>query len=114
MPPTRASKTISPPCCGAAPPNRQAVTPTSAEDQKVVLNRRQAIAIDLLRLYKVIISPLFTGSCRFVPSCSDYARDAIVEHGLSKGLWLAVRRLSRCHPFGSSGLDLVPRRAPRV
>jgi len=90
------------------------VTPTSAEDQKVVLNRRQAVAIDLLRLYKILISPLFTGSCRFVPSCSDYARDAIVEHGLSKGLWLAVRRLSRCHPFGSSGLDLVPRRAPRV
>jgi putative membrane protein insertion efficiency factor len=46
-----------------------------------------------------------------VPSCSDYARDAIIEHGLLKGSWLAARRLSRCHPLGSSGLDPVPRRA---
>lgn len=74
----------------------------------------QWLALSLLRGYKVLLSPLFAGSCRFVPSCSDYARDAIVEHGVVKGTWLAVRRLSRCHPLGSSGLDTVPRRAPRV
>jgi putative membrane protein insertion efficiency factor len=78
------------------------------------LSRPQAAAIGLLRLYKLLVSPLFTGSCRFVPSCSDYAREAIVEHGVMRGIWLAVRRLSRCHPLGSSGLDLVPPRAPRL
>jgi hypothetical protein len=74
----------------------------------------QSVALAALRCYKILFSPLFAGSCRFVPSCSDYARDAIVEHGLVKGTWLALRRLSRCHPLGSSGLDPVPRRAPRV
>ena len=74
----------------------------------------QSLALAALRCYKILISPLFAGSCRFVPSCSDYARDAILEHGLTKGTWLAVRRLSRCHPLGSSGLDPVPRRTPRV
>jgi putative membrane protein insertion efficiency factor len=78
------------------------------------LSRPQAAAIGLLRLYKLLVSPLFTGSCRFVPSCSDYAREAIVEHGVMRGIWLATRRLSRCHPLGSSGLDLVPPRAPRL
>ena len=73
----------------------------------------QRLALALLRLYKLSISPLFAGSCRFVPSCSDYARDAILEHGAARGCWLALRRLSRCHPLGSSGLDPVPRRVPR-
>ena len=73
----------------------------------------QQLALALLRLYKVLISPLFAGSCRFVPSCSDYARDAILEHGAAHGIWLALRRLIRCHPLGSSGLDPVPRRVPR-
>jgi uncharacterized protein len=70
----------------------------------------QGAAVGLIRLYKILLSPLFAGSCRFVPSCSDYARDAILEHGVMKGTWLAVRRLGRCHPFGSSGFDPVPRR----
>jgi len=74
----------------------------------------QSLALAVLRLYKILISPFFAGSCRFVPSCSDYARDAVVEHGVLQGSWLAFRRLSRCHPLGSSGLDPVPRRVPRV
>ena len=67
-------------------------------------------AVGLIRLYKILLSPLFAGSCRFVPSCSDYAREAILEHGVMTGTWLAVIRLGRCHPFGSSGFDPVPRR----
>ena len=70
----------------------------------------QRAAVGLLRLYKILLSPLFAGSCRFVPSCSDYAREAIVEYGVIRGTWLAARRLGRCHPFGSSGFDPVPRR----
>ena len=74
----------------------------------------QHLALGLLTLYKIILSPLFTGSCRFLPSCSEYAREAVIRYGAVRGSWLALRRLSRCHPFGSSGLDPVPDRTPRV
>ena len=77
------------------------------------LNPAQRLALALLTLYKMLLSPLFTGSCRFVPSCSDYAREAVMVHGTLTGVWLAARRLSRCHPLGSSGLDPVPTPAPR-
>jgi putative membrane protein insertion efficiency factor len=63
-----------------------------------------------LRVYKVVLSPLYPGACRFLPSCSDYAAIAIREHGALKGAWLAARRLSRCHPYGGSGVDAVPPR----
>jgi hypothetical protein len=78
-----------------------------------VSTHAQRAAVGLLRLYKILLSPLFAGSCRFVPSCSDYARDAILEFGVIKGAWLAARRLGRCHPLGSSGFDPVPRK-PRI
>jgi putative membrane protein insertion efficiency factor len=68
----------------------------------------QRALLVLLTLYKGLVSPLFAGSCRFVPSCSEYARLAIVEHGAVRGLWLAARRLGRCHPAGGYGLDPVP------
>ncbi|MFN7982010.1 MAG: membrane protein insertion efficiency factor YidD [Vicinamibacterales bacterium] len=68
------------------------------------------IALVLLRLYKLLISPLFTGACRYVPSCSDYAAEAIRTHGLGRGIWLAAKRLSRCHPFCAGGYDPVPPR----
>ena len=77
-------------------------------------SRWQSAALAVLWLYKLILSQLFAGSCRFTPSCSGYAREAILEHGVGKGAWLAARRLARCHPLGSSGFDPVPRRAPRV
>ncbi len=66
------------------------------------------VAIGLVRGYQVTLSPLFTGSCRFDPSCSRYAMAALEQHGLVKGAWLAIRRLARCHPLGGSGLDPVP------
>ncbi len=68
-----------------------------------------AIALGLLRAYKIFLSPLFTGSCRFYPSCADYMSEAIQVHGTAKGIWLGTRRLTRCHPLGSHGVDPVPR-----
>jgi putative membrane protein insertion efficiency factor len=68
------------------------------------------LVLAMLRAYKLLLSPLFTGSCRFSPSCSDYMAEAVRTHGLAAGLWLGVRRLARCHPFGGHGLDPVPPR----
>ncbi len=62
----------------------------------------------LLRFYKVAVSPLLGNRCRFYPSCSDYAREAIQYHGAARGTYLAVRRVCRCHPFSAGGIDLVP------
>lgn len=58
--------------------------------------------------YQRYISPLTPPSCRFTPTCSAYALEAIRKHGPLKGLWLAVRRILRCHPFGGHGYDPVP------
>ena len=66
------------------------------------------VAMALVRAYQLTLSPLFAGNCRYEPSCSRYAMTALEQHGLSKGAWLAIRRLARCHPFGGSGLDPVP------
>lgn len=63
--------------------------------------------------YRVLLSPLFTGSCRFVPSCSAYAREAVARHGALQGSWLAAWRLARCHPLCRGGLDQVPGRKTR-
>jgi hypothetical protein len=65
------------------------------------------VLILLIRLYKYIVSPLIPSSCRFSPSCSVYAIDAVEKYGCLKGSYLAVRRISRCHPFHQGGYDLV-------
>ena len=62
----------------------------------------------LVRAYQVVLSPLFSGCCRFEPSCSNYMIEALRTHGVAKGLYLGVRRLLRCHPFGKGGYDPVP------
>ena len=64
----------------------------------------------LVRAYQVTLSPLFSGCCRFEPSCSNYMIEALQTHGVAKGLYLGVLRLLRCHPFGKSGYDPVPPR----
>ena len=64
----------------------------------------------LIRGYKVLISPLFAGSCRFVPSCSEYTAEAIRRYGLARGSWMGIRRLARCHPLCEAGYDPVPDR----
>ena len=65
-------------------------------------------SLGLIGLYRVAFSPLFAGACRFQPSCSRYAEEAIRLHGPGRGIALTTRRLLRCHPFGGSGVDAVP------
>lgn len=62
----------------------------------------------LIDCYRFAISPLLGHHCRFFPSCSCYARDALQVHGLKSGLWLAMRRVLRCHPWHEGGVDPVP------
>jgi putative membrane protein insertion efficiency factor len=68
------------------------------------------IAAFLITLYQRLVSPLFPPSCRFVPTCSQYAREAILKHGLVRGSYLAARRILRCHPLNPGGYDPVPER----
>lgn len=68
----------------------------------------RAALIAPIRLYQWTISPLLGVSCRYAPSCSAYAIEAIAAHGAARGGWLALRRLMRCHPWGGSGYDPVP------
>lgn len=67
-----------------------------------------SILIALLRVYKAIVSPLLPPACRFYPSCSTYAVDAIARFGALRGSAMAVRRLARCHPWHPGGVDFVP------
>ena len=69
------------------------------------------LLIGLLKAYRALISPLYGQVCRYHPSCSAYALGAVTEHGSVRGSWLAVRRLSRCHPWAAGGYDPVPPRA---
>ncbi len=68
----------------------------------------QGASIGLIRLYQWFVSPLLAPSCRFAPSCSEYAAEAVTRHGVMLGCWLALGRLLRCHPWGGSGYDPVP------
>lgn len=61
-----------------------------------------------IHLYRVLISPLLGANCRFTPSCSQYALAAIHQQGVARGLWLSLKRLSRCHPGSMGGYDPVP------
>lgn len=65
--------------------------------------------VALLEVYRSFISPLFPPRCRFLPSCSTYALEAIVEYGPVRGVWLGIRRIMKCHPFHPGGFDPVPR-----
>ncbi len=62
----------------------------------------------LIKFYQMCISPFTPSACRFTPTCSQYALEALRKHGLFKGSWLALRRILRCHPWGGSGYDPVP------
>lgn len=70
-----------------------------------------AVLRGLIRAYQLVVSPLLPRSCRYLPTCSDYAAEAIQTHGAPYGAWLALRRLLRCHPWGGGGWDPVPGRA---
>ncbi len=64
--------------------------------------------IALVRFYKYAISPMLGSRCRFYPSCSEYALEALQRHGAARGSWLALKRVSRCHPWHPGGFDPVP------
>jgi putative membrane protein insertion efficiency factor len=73
-----------------------------------IWNLPRNILILLLLAYRKVISPLYGQVCRFFPSCSAYALEAVTVHGAVKGSWLAARRLARCHPWNAGGVDHVP------
>ena len=68
------------------------------------------LAAFLVTLYQRLLSPLFPPSCRFVPTCSQYAKEALLRHGILRGSYLAARRILRCHPLNPGGYDPVPER----
>ena len=91
------------------PPSSRADTAIHREANRAV-RPGSGVLLGLLRAYKLLVSPLFAGSCRFHPSCADYTAEAIRVHGSWRGTWLGIRRLARCHPLGGYGYDPVPHR----
>lgn len=85
----------------------------SSDSEKVMKSIRQIIVqpiLGLIWLYQKSLSPFMAVNCRFEPTCSAYAEEALSEYGGFKGGWLALRRIARCHPWGGTGYDPVPRR----
>jgi putative membrane protein insertion efficiency factor len=89
---------------------RTAVTSTAQEEPRERPSAAAQVLLLLLAGYRRFVSPLLGPRCRFYPSCSAYALEAVQVHGALRGSWLAARRLSRCHPFHAGGLDPVPGR----
>jgi len=81
-----------------------ATSPATLDDPSIGVR----VALAVLRAYKLLLSPAFTGCCRFEPSCSAYMAEAVTRLGVLKGVLLGLRRLSRCHPLGHHGYDPVP------
>ena len=67
----------------------------------------QVVMVTMLRGYKLFLSPLLPSACRFYPTCSEYMIEAVRKYGTARGVWLGLRRLSRCHPFHEGGFDPV-------
>lgn len=98
--------------CSVRPLSPGSSSPHASGRARALLRRASRLtvyfALALIRVYQFCISPLLLPSCRYVPSCSTYAAEAIRKWGIGKGMWYAVRRLLRCHPFGGHGYDPVP------
>lgn len=92
-------------------PDTTPLADTGREGNRTADRIRRALG-HVIRIYQVYISPVLGQHCRFYPSCSVYARTAIVRHGVMRGGLLAVKRLLRCHPLHPGGVDLVPECAP--
>jgi putative membrane protein insertion efficiency factor len=71
------------------------------------------VGMIVIRAYQMLIGPFTGGACRFEPSCSAYALEALERHGVVRGLWLSLRRVARCHPLSTPGFDPVPPVPPR-
>lgn len=78
------------------------------EKSRPPLNAGQAIVLALIRIYQCTLSKMLPPSCRFYPSCSEYAWQAVQRYGVWRGGWMATKRLARCHPFNPGGYDPVP------
>ena len=87
---------------------RAVPVPAHAAVPRRTMSPLQYALIGLLRVYRKLVSPLYGQVCRFFPSCSAYALEAVTVHGAAKGSWLAARRLLRCHPWNPGGVDHVP------
>jgi len=75
----------------------------------VIVNKiLQKFSLRLIRMYQWILSPVLAPACRFYPTCSEYAYQAILRYGLAKGFFLAFKRFAKCHPFNQGGIDAVP------
>ena len=88
-------------------PDRAAVTPANDATRRS-LTGPQCLALVLLWAYKTAVSPMLASGCKFHPTCSAYAREAIERHGFARGSWMALKRLLRCRPFAPGGIDPVP------
>ena len=75
---------------------------------KIILRILSFPFIALIKLYQWIVSPMLGPKCRFTPTCSQYSLEAFKKYGVFKGLWLTIRRIGRCHPWGGHGYDPVP------
>jgi putative membrane protein insertion efficiency factor len=80
----------------------------AGSDSAAAAGRASRAVAALLNGYKRYLSPFLPRACRFHPTCSEYAREAILRHGLARGTFLALRRLGRCHPWNEGGIDPVP------
>ncbi|MGH9197902.1 MAG: membrane protein insertion efficiency factor YidD, partial [Acidimicrobiia bacterium] len=78
-----------------------------SDGRSAASDRAVLVALGLLRAYQIFLAPLCRGCCRFVPSCSAYAAEAIRRHGVTVGSWMAIKRLLRCHPLCAAGFDPV-------
>ena len=74
------------------------------------MNIRKLFILPII-LYQRLLSPMLPSSCRFTPTCSEYTKQAIIKHGIIKGTYLGVKRISKCHPWGSHGFDPVPKKS---
>lgn len=85
---------------------------TKTKASKPKRNFGSSILIFPIKIYQQLISPLFPGACRFHPTCSQYSIEALENHGVFKGTLLSIKRIAKCHPWGGSGYDPVPKRIP--
>ena len=76
-------------------------------EQVMIKNICTKCVINLINIYKYLISPLLGNNCRFLPTCSDYTKESIIKFGLVNGVWLGLRRIVKCHPWGKSGHDPI-------